>query len=162
MIKWLCLCLLLGSCAQESAPEKTISEPSTGGAGERQELTPNLASTLGVQKCGEKECSPRASRCTEGDLCGRATPTEMFASSCIAEANRGGELSADCPESPEYCFLRGCKSYKGCTLKGGGCGYWVDGYEIVGGVEVTVVSLDLVPRAGSPCRVSPDPTEVGA
>ncbi len=29
-------------------------------------------------------------------------------------------------------------------------------------VVFSEVNFDLVPRAGSPCRVSPDPTEVGA
>ncbi len=142
MMKWLSLCLLLGACTGESAPEEPPSGQPSGGAEGAGGFT-TINNSPNVQKCGTEECSEKSDCCTEGELCGRVVHTEVFASSCIAEENRGGELSASCPESPEYCFLRGCKSYQGCTLQGGECGYWVDGYEIVGGVEVIVVNLDL-------------------
>jgi hypothetical protein len=93
--------------------------------------------------CGETECTPNARCCNNDDVCGTSAPDTIFVDSCQALEHRGGSLSADCPESADYCDYDRCQTFEGCQQEGGECGFWVESYLIVGGEEVWDISAEL-------------------
>lgn len=104
-------------------------------------------------QCQVAACSGPLACCTAAGVCGRSAPSQVFRSTCVDATPRGGELASSCPDSREYCQRTRCKTFRGCTLSPGdagapaGCGYWVEGWEIVGGEEVIELTaqLDCVP-----------------
>ena len=139
-IRLLILSIVLGACTESPTGDPAAKE-GAGGSAADELISVNLPST---ESCGAQLCEGRSDCCTPADFCGREVAPEVFGATCIRDNERGGALGPECAESPEYCLMATCFSFPGCTLLKGGCGYWVDGYQLnKGDGFVLEVNLDL-------------------
>lgn len=115
-----------------------------GNAGDSAGGTAGAAATCGGVACSQ----PRGLVCcTAADTCGLDAPSHLFEVECIDEGFRGGTVTNDCPSSPEYCDRSNCQTLEGCRRDGDDlaepCGYWVDGWTIIGGQEAFIITARL-------------------
>lgn len=95
------------------------------------------------QTCGGVTCGSAADCCTEDEACGSKYGGQIFVADCIELEGRGGALSSECPDSPEYCKGERCQTFAGCLDASSNCGFWVDGFDFVAGDEIIQVAAQM-------------------
>jgi|GEM_PF-2915988 len=100
------------------------------------------------QTCGGVTCETGASCCTEDDACGSKYGGQIFVTHCVDLEARGGALSSECADSPEYCKGERCQEFPGCVDASSNCGFWVEGFDFIAGEEVIhfAAHLQCVPK----------------
>jgi hypothetical protein len=161
--------LLLALLGLAGCSEKVVASPE-GGAGGDSGYAGGATAAAGTtasagagqagivlpkQSCGGSECATTSDCCTSADVCGVITALQIFKDSCIALQTYPGSRAASCPKSPDFCERGRCQSFDGCLIPEAECGYWVDGFSIIGGEETIEVPVNLgcVPTA----EFVPDP-----
>ncbi len=146
MIRSKCFAFLF--CAAVSACKSAPVDHASGGAGSASGATSGGGATGATNPfskiCGGTVCARFSRCCTTDKSCGVVTSDEIFLELCQSDESRGGIKGPNsCPPSRNYCNYDICQSFPGCTQKNGACGYWIESFMIVGGVEVRVVNTRL-------------------